>query len=61
MGHGNKRMALIAANIFLLDNGWELNAPEVESVLVFEQVANNQLTEEALAGWLYKWRDQVAM
>ena len=51
---GNKRTAFMAAYIFLLDNGWELNAPEVESVLVFEQVANNQLSEEQLADWFYK-------
>jgi death on curing protein len=57
----NKRTALMAANIFLLDNGWELNASEVESVLVFEQVANSQFTEEQLADWLYKWFDQVPM
>lgn len=58
---GNKRTALMAAYIFLLDNGWELNAPEVESVLVFEQVANNQLSEEQLADWLYKWCDQIPL
>lgn len=58
---GNKRTALMAAYIFLFDNGWELNAPEVESVLVFEQVANNELPEEQLANWLRKWSDQIPL
>ena len=58
---GNKRTALMAAYIFLFDNGFELNAPEVESVLVFEQVANNQLSEEQLADWFYKWCDQIPL
>jgi death-on-curing protein len=52
---GNKRTALMAAYIFLLDNGWELDAPEVETALVFEQLANNEFSEEQLADWLYKW------
>ena len=58
---GNKRTALMAAYIFLLDNGWELNAPEVASALVFEQVANNQISEEQLADWFYKWCDQIPL
>ena len=58
---GNKRTALMAAYIFLLDNGWELNAPEVEAALVFEQVANNLLSEEQLADWFCKWCDQIAL
>jgi death-on-curing protein len=56
---GNKRTALMAAYIFLLDNGWELNAPEVETVLVFEQLANNEFSEEQLAEWLCKWCDET--
>ena len=56
---GNKRTSLMAAYIFLLDNGWELNGPEVESVIVFEQVANNQLSEEQLAAWFSQWCEQV--
>ena len=56
---GNKRTALMAAYIFLLDNGCELKAPEIETALVFEQVANNELTEEELADWLYKWCDEI--
>ena len=52
---GNKRTALMAAYIFLLDNGWELDAPEIETALVFEQLASNEFSEEQLADWLYKW------
>ena len=58
---GNKRTALMAAYIFLFDNGWELNAPEIETVLVFEQVANNEFSEEELADWFYKWCDEIPL
>jgi len=58
---GNKRTALMTGYIFLLDNGWELNAPEVESVLVFEQVAGNQLSEEQLADWFCKWCEKIPL
>lgn len=56
---GNKRTALVAAYIFLFDNGWELTAPEVETALVFEQVANNEYSEGELANWFYKWCKSV--
>jgi death-on-curing protein len=58
---GNRRTALMAAYIFLHDNGWELNAPEIETVLVFEQVANNEFSEEELADWFYKWCDEIPL
>jgi prophage maintenance system killer protein len=51
----------MAAYIFLHDNGWELNAPEIETVLVFEQVANNEFSEEELADWFYKWCDEIPL
>jgi death-on-curing protein len=56
---GNKRTALMAAYIFLFDNSGVLNAPEVESVLVFEQLANNELSEAELADWSCRWCDEL--
>ena len=49
---GNKRTALVAAATFLLLNGYELAAPEVEAVEVFLRLADGSVDEGALAAWL---------
>ncbi len=48
---GNKRVALTVAAIFLELNGYSLNAPEAEAVVIFEQLAAGDLTEKALSSW----------
>ncbi len=48
---GNKRVALTVAAIFLEINGYSLNAPEAETVIIFEQLASGQLTEQQLSIW----------
>lgn len=49
---GNKRIALTVAAVFLEINGHSLNAPEVEAVLMYQQLADGTLTEQALAEWI---------
>jgi death-on-curing protein len=49
---GNKRAALAIAAIFLEMNGFSLNAPEPETVVVIEKLAAGDLSEPALAQWL---------
>lgn len=49
---GNKRAALAVASIFLEINGFSLNAPEPEAVIIIEQLASGELSEIALAKWL---------
>ena len=49
---GNKRIALTIAAIFLELNGFTLNAPEAEAVIVYQQLAAGGLEEAALADWL---------
>jgi len=49
---GNKRVALSVAAIFLEMNGYSLDAPEPETVVIIEQLAAGDLTEESLATWL---------
>ena len=49
---GNKRIALTVAAVFLEINGYSLNAPEAEAVLMYEQLASGDLEEIALANWL---------
>ena len=45
---GNKRVALTVAAVFLELNGYSLDAPEPETVLIYQQLAAGFLTEEAL-------------
>ena len=49
---GNKRIALTIASIFLEINGFSLDAPEPEAVVVIEDLAAGNLTEEELSYWL---------
>jgi death on curing protein len=49
---GNKRIAFIAAAVFLTLNGFELIADEVEVVEVFLALAAGSIGEEELATWL---------
>ena len=49
---GNKRVAFTVAAVFLELNGYSLKAPEEEAVVVMEELASGNLTEEDLADWL---------
>lgn len=49
---GNKRIALTVAAVFLEINGYSLNAPEAEAVIIYQQLADGGLTEEGLAEWM---------
>ncbi len=49
---GNKRIALLASFTFLALNGWEVQAEEAATVLVFVDLAAGKLDEKQLARWL---------
>lgn len=49
---GNKRAALLTAETFLLDNGFELVAGDAETLSAILELANGGLTEDALAAWI---------
>ena len=49
---GNKRIALTVAAVFLELNGFTLNAPEAEAVIMYQQLAAGELEEDELAKWL---------
>lgn len=51
---GNKRIALTVAAVFLELNGYSLDAPEPEAVLVYQRLASGSLTEEELGLWIKK-------
>jgi death-on-curing protein len=49
---GNKRIALTIAAVFLELNGFTLNAPEAEAVIMYQRLAAGELEEDELAEWL---------
>ena len=49
---GNKRIGFVAMNMFLLVNGFEVEAPEPEVIAVMLQVASGTLDEAGLGEWL---------
>ena len=49
---GNKRTSLVATRTFLLLNGYQLNATQVEKYLTFLPLAEGSLSEDELAQWL---------
>ena len=52
---GNKRVALTVSAVFLEINGWILEAPEPETVVMIESLASGELTEAEFSRWLQKW------
>jgi len=51
---GNKRTALVTADLFLMLNGYELVSAPVENVLTILGVADGTLSEDELTGWIRK-------
>ena len=49
---GNKRTALVAAELFLQLNGWRLEVDDADCVLTMLAVATGDITEDAFADWL---------
>ena len=51
---GNKRIALVAMETFLMLNGFALTADDAQTVLAILSVAAGSFSEAALADWLRK-------
>jgi death-on-curing protein len=49
---GNKRVALVAINVFLLINGFTLTAPEPAAVTLIRELAAGELDEAGLSAWI---------
>jgi len=49
---GNKRTAFVVMELFLMLNGWGLNAEDAECVETMESLAACDLSEERFAAWL---------
>ncbi|MCG8048573.1 MAG: type II toxin-antitoxin system death-on-curing family toxin [Candidatus Thiodiazotropha endolucinida] len=48
---GNKRIALTIAALFLDLNGYSLTAPEPNAVVIIEELAAGNLSEDDLSSW----------
>jgi death on curing protein len=48
---GNKRTAYLVAEALCNLNNWQLDADDMESVIIFRALAANEIQEEALAKW----------
>ena len=49
---GNKRLAFALMDIFLLKNGWEMNAPEEKAYATMIDLTIGRLTKAQLSVWL---------
>ena len=49
---GNKRAAFLAIGLFLMVNGFRLNATQAEATLTIQDVAAGEIDEAALAQWI---------
>jgi death-on-curing protein len=49
---GNKRIRLVAIDVFLQLNGYELIAEEAEAAIVIEGLAAGEMSEDELANWI---------
>jgi death-on-curing protein len=49
---GNKRISLVAMDVFLQLNGFELTAEETEAVIIIEDLAAGKIAEQELSHWI---------
>ena len=49
---GNKRTALVAAELFLVLNGYELQADDADCVVTMLKVAAREMAEDDFAAWI---------
>ncbi len=52
---GNKRTAYVVTRLFLRLNGFDLTAPAIERVLVFEKLGKGDIGQDELAVWLREY------
>lgn len=51
---GNKRMTLVALDVFLLENGYQLVASEPEAYTTIMKLADGEIKETYLADWVQR-------
>lgn len=56
---GNKRTGYVVSRLFLLLNGYDIQASEVERVQMFLDISRNAKSEDELAKWFEKYSISV--
>lgn len=56
---GNKRIAFAVMGVFLMTNGFEINATEVDAVITMLGVADGSIPESQLAVWLANNHEKI--
>jgi death-on-curing protein len=56
---GNKRTGYVVARLFLLLNGYDISASEIEKVQIFLEISSNIKSENQLAEWFEHWSIKV--
>jgi len=51
---GNKRVAFVLMDVFLLKNGWEIQAAEEDAYSTMMSLASGKLSKAQLSSWLKK-------
>ena len=49
---GNKRIALVSIDVFLMVNGYELVAAEADAVVTIRMLAAGEMSEAELSAWI---------
>ncbi|HTX19337.1 MAG TPA: type II toxin-antitoxin system death-on-curing family toxin [Bacteroidota bacterium] len=57
---GNKRLAFALMDIFLLQNGWEMNAPEEKAYATMIDLSIGRLTKAQLSVWLQRNTSRIS-
>lgn len=57
---GNKRVSLVAIDVFLVLNGYELNADETNAVFTIESLAAGNISKEELSLWIKENAQQLS-
>ena len=56
----NKRLAFALMDIFLLENGWEMNAPEEKAYATMIDLSIGRLTKAGLSVWLQRNTSRIS-
>lgn len=59
LADGNKRIAFLSADTFLRINGYEIHAPQPETIALMLSAAAGDVDEGCIAGWIAKHRRKL--
>jgi death-on-curing protein len=57
---GNKRTGYVVSRLFLLLNGYDIQASEIDRVQLFLDISRNAKSEDDLAKWIEQWAIKIS-